>query len=58
MYLHTVWLTRNVHSHRRDINNINSYKKIQLLHEIHNVYSNKDHMLLSNRDILILLFNA
>lgn len=58
MYLHTLWLTRNTHSHGTDINNMDSYKRLQLLHEIQNMYTNKDHMLSSDRDIFNLPFNT
>ena len=37
---------------------MDSYKRIQLLHEIRNMYENKDHMLSSDRDIFNLPFNT
>ena len=50
-FFHALWLTRNDHLHRIEINNAPSYKKLSLLQEIKELYQQRFHMLVDNRGI-------
>ena len=51
-FLHKPWLTRNYHLHWKYIQNAPSFKKLQLLQEMNEIYQRTSHMLANNRDIL------
>lgn len=51
IHTHELWLLRNAHLHGIDPNNLQSYKRIQLLHEIKSLYDQQNKMLASDRDI-------
>ena len=51
-FVHKLWLTRNDHLHQTDIQNAPSYKKLQLLKEVKDIYQRKQYMLAHDRDVL------
>ena len=53
-YIHSLWLLRNSHVHDTDLNQVNSYRRIQLLHEIEQMYEQQPLMLHSDRDLFAL----
>jgi hypothetical protein len=50
--LHELWLLRNEHLHGRSPQSLHSYKRLQLLGEIVDLYAKKGLLLASDRDIL------
>ena len=50
-FFHALWLTRNDHLHQTEINNAPSYKKLQLLQDIKELYQKRFHMLVDDRGI-------
>jgi hypothetical protein len=50
--LHELWLLRNEHLHGSSPQSLHSYKRLQLLGEISDLYAQKGMMLASDRDIL------
>jgi hypothetical protein len=50
--LHDLWLLRNDHLHGNSPASLHSYKRLQLLTEINQLYAQKDLLLASDRDIL------
>ena len=53
-YIHSLWLLCNLHVHNTDLNQMASYKRIQLLHEIEKMYNQQPLMLSSDRNIFVL----
>ena len=53
-YIYSLCLLQNSYVHNTDLNQVTSYQRIQLLHEIESMYNQQPHMLCSDRDLFSL----
>ena len=52
-FVHQLWLTQNGHLHQTDISTAPSYKRLQLLQEIRELYTKRYDMLVNDRAIFL-----